>query len=375
MSLSKEAAGRTSLSQLPTRCLEQVLQRLPLTNVFQVMRVSREWYVAAATVLREWRVLVVFDFEDQDYEIDEDTVRIHAMDDVSAVVASLTRMQRLHCLYFQDMEHEPLFDALVQGNASTLRELQYPLLPLAPGLRYPLLQLLVAEQDVGQDAAAMAAAMPNIQKLDLMAQRTCALVQHVVCPEKMLRLAVQVINWKPFIGFQSLVQALLSMKQLQELSVLCDDMRGQEEHVMKLFCGFRCLTSFELDARKMVQSLDSAVAHLVTHNPRLKDVTLSSGGMTDETLHQLAKLKSLTSVSLTPNESGITTDGVCALLTGSSRFSLQSVTMDLTSQEDTQLIDGRKVRSEIKRLAQEVGKKVKMLDVTRQEIRFTLTPP
>ena len=37
----------TCITDPPTDCLMHIMQRLPLTNVFSVMSVNREWHVAA----------------------------------------------------------------------------------------------------------------------------------------------------------------------------------------------------------------------------------------------------------------------------------------------------------------------------------------
>lgn len=377
MALSRESAktAMVSMSVLPTRCLEHILNRLPLVNVFRVMCVSREWHAAADAVLYEWSILKIghvrvhsFDKEDSIIERRDlvgNTVILdvifspwtfeYTLTDESAAVVARSLMRMRHLRYLNSSARHPVLDQLVTQNAHSLRILIYPYFVMTPDLSFPLLQRLSANRSAKViDAVEGPAAMLNFKYLHV---RNGSAVVLRADPEKMIDLSLTCRRVPDYSTLVSLVQAMLKMHQLEKLSVYLRLPNQEPLPLLQLFSGFTKLTSFQMTFRReMNADLDEAVADLANMNPNLERVSVSRGGrVTDKSLHHLAQLQHLTSLLLQATVSSFTTEGVLALLHGRSRATLKEVYLEPNMPSS---VDVLQVEQEITRMAVETGKNV-----------------
>ena len=319
------------MSLLPTRCLEHILNRLPLTNVYRVMCVCREWHSAAAVVIREWPVLEIKTHKKNGCSEKAKVNAIilnHSTDD-KQIIASLMRMHHLYRLFYETSTHIPALDMLVMQNVSSLNQLIYPTLPLEPGLSYPMLQRLKVWTWNGEDAKAIAVAIPNIQWLD--------------------------ISFGGEDIMNTVMVAIPESYPLTELSLCLQ--REFRSLMLLLFFAFHRLKLFRLNCSNCswTCNLTEHISILVKQNPGLMDIMITGGEMTDEVLHHVARLQHLWRLKLNPVQGVFTADALCVLLNGRSRTCLMDVsikrnTTDVSEQQRQRL------SQEIERMAQETGR-------------------
>ena len=329
------------ITDLPTECLKRILQRLSLTNIFRVMSVSREWHVAAKAVVRDWPVLRIIERQ----EMDNNSVKSGGGHGPNPqMLSSLMQMHNLRAFLFQIfLGKENQWDKLILQNSASLQRLEYNTFMVLPGQRYPRLERLDVSQIRGQDAEALATALPRISSIRL-CDGDNAILHHVPHPQMMrVHLTIRHNNREA----ESLVQSLLKMFGLRHLSVVfrCNDL----SLLNQLISVFRLLTHFSLDA--LFPNIDDAVGQLVTTSANLTSVSITGRGTTDETLRHLTRLQHLTDLCL--DDGAFSAEAVCAFLAGPSRRSLQSVYI---SFRENVTVNWRMIRREIRSMSAETGR-------------------
>ena len=334
------------ITDMPTDCLEHIMQRLSLTNVFRIMRVCREWKFAAKTVVRNWSVLKISDGQ----AMDHNSVRVGVNDrEDKQILSSLMLMHNLRSFSFKpsmDDATEVHWKTLLLQNSASLQWLHYPRLMVSPGEQFPRLQTLYWTIIYGQDAASLAAALPSIKNIWFWSDYDLSILHHVP-HEQMVGLCL-VIRLLNAAAVESLLQSLLKMVGLKKLTLMSDI----DQPLLRRLCsGFRRLTHVQLFLK--VVNIDAAVTHLVASSPDLKSVRIHAVSMSNETLHQLTRLQHLTDLCLV--DGAFSAEGVCAFLSGPFRASLQTVIISFTG--DVALKENlKKIEDEIAKMLAETGK-------------------
>ena len=362
-----------SLTDLPTACLERILKWLPLTRLFVVMRVCREWNAIGKTLVREWQVIKVVSHADTD--VNSILVEYNDHADARMVACFKKYMRQLRCLHYWD--DEGMWQPLAELNAATLRQLQCYTFTLRHGFCYPLLHQLnayrIQMQDWTEDEAkAQAAAMPCLRSLELRSGSLAVL--HHLPPQQMTRLHVTAYGLNScFTSAAWLAQPILQMHALKDLQI-CYHVGQDSRPLLQLLSAFQQLTSLDYSASACV---DDCIADLVRMNANLSSVRITDTDMTDETLRQITPAKRLTRLTLEPKRSItleiFSTDAVCDFLTGfGSRACLENISMSFRYHKVP--LDMARVQQEMENMAREQGKRLKREFGFGDDFGYSLLP-
>ena len=352
------------------------------------MCVCREWHAAASAVIREWPVLKISTFKNECSEEDYNTVLVDDSKSDKAIICSLMRIHHLNSIqtqglqFVQDMSFNFTYktstrqptsslDRLVMQNASSLRQLAYPTLPLDTGSSYPMLQRLHVwawdRRVIDIDDAWAPLFSRNISK-------NCAtMLQHLQSPEIMLSINVDNVELH---CLEHVIQTVVQMKQLEQLTFRFDFFsEPTSPTIFQLFSAFRHLKCFRLDrlAYQRSSKLGEYIGILVKQNTGLEDIDITGGVMTDQVLHHLSTLRHLESLYLHPHEGVFTEEALCDLLNGRSRTCLVDVSINrFTNYVSEQ--EQQRLSQEIEQMAPETGRRLCRHPMTDSRFSFKLTP-
>ena len=361
-------AGRAD--QQPLHILVQILDFVPIVDVFRCLSISRAWQEAATIATRSRKTVAV----DPKFRLKymEDVSMLDSIEttigmDMESLSRGLTRMVRLRRLFIgTDLLDRITIRNIIMLNASRLRVIDMAAYELSlsscdpPGsFVLPLLEKLNCSYLAA--GSGTNTGCPRLQHVSIQDQRNMRLI---LPPDSMLSLQLKYTQEIPndtMIPFA--IDPVCQLNRLTKLSLTIPigsecSMSILQSKLCELFQQLSLLEDLKLDLGRMILlrnfSLDICIETLARRNAALQKLSLAGMKLTDASLVSLSHLTDLSFLELLGDHRDFSVHGILALLRGRSRRRLQDlVIMHLVTHRAV-------IREEIQAIERETGNQIEI---------------